>query len=49
MRLFLVAAAADFIAVFVHGVLGYRAMVAPLIPDRLFATRGTVALVGGLG
>jgi hypothetical protein len=36
--LFLVAAAADFAAVFVHGILGYRAMIAPLIPERLFAT-----------
>jgi hypothetical protein len=36
--IFLVAAAADFVAVFVHGVLGYRVMIAPLIPERLFAT-----------
>src|SRR5438105_5000706 len=36
---FLVASLADFTGVFVHGVLGYRALIAPLFPDRLFATR----------
>lgn len=35
---FLVASLADFTGVWVHGVLGYRVLIAPLFPDRLFAT-----------
>jgi len=36
---FLVGAIASFTAVFVHGVLGHRALFSPMSPDRLFETR----------
>lgn len=35
----LAAAVADLVAVVVHGVVGYRVLLAPLTAERLFATR----------